>query len=73
MTLNLVKSHYIIFKRNSNTSINKPRLSINSSNLKVVGTTKFLGLTIQSNLKWDTHIKILANKLHKYTSIIFLL
>ena len=72
MTLNLNKSHYIIFKRNKIIPINTPKLNINNSNLEVLETTKFLGLTLQSNLKWDTHIKILANKLHKYASIIFL-
>ena len=72
MTLNIDKSHYIIFKRDRNTPINVPKLNINNSNLEVVENTKFLGLTIQSNLKWDTHIKILTNKLHKYASIIFL-
>ena len=57
MTLNIDKSHNIIFKRNRNIPINVPKPCINNSYLEVVENTKFLGLTIQSNLKWGTHIK----------------
>ena len=38
-----------------------------------VNETTFLGLLIQQNLKWNEHIKLLTNKINKYSSIIFLI
>ena len=73
LTLNIDKSHYIIFKRRRKLPTEIPQLNINNLPLELVEDTKFLGLIVQSDLKWNQHIKILTNKLHKYSSIIYLI
>ena len=73
LTLNLVKSHYMVFHRNKNlvNNLNEAKIIIDSHNLQKLEQTKFLGLILQSNLKWDTHIKNISNKLNKYSGILY--
>ena len=63
----------MIFKRRRKLPTEIPQLNINNLPLELVEDTKFLGLIVQSDLKWNQHIKILTNKLHKYSSIIYLI
>ena len=73
LTLNLQKSHYLIFSRTEKQLQNQiiPPIQINNFNLERVNSTKFLGVILQSNLKWDIHIKNITSKINKYSSIIF--
>ena len=71
LTLNVNKSHYIIFSRRLKEPQNIQSIKINKNNLEQVNETKFLGLILQSNMKWDKHIQILSNKISKYSSILF--
>ena len=72
LTLNITKSHYMIFKRRKKLQENLPQVTINNSNLTLVDNTKFLGLKLQSNLKWDQHIYEISRKINKYSSLIYL-
>ena len=72
LTLNIKKSHCIIFKRQINIPPDLPKVKINNVNIDMVDDTKFLGIIIQSNLKWTLHIQSIKNKLNKYSSIIYL-
>ena len=72
LTLNHAKSHYIIFNRKLNIPLNLEPVIINNITINRVFETTFLGLLVKQNLKWDGHIKLLANKVNKYSSIIFL-
>ena len=71
LTLNLVKSHYIIFSRKKIIG-DTPVLKINENIINKVAETKFLGITLQSNLSWHNHITNITNKLNKYCSILYL-
>ena len=45
-------------------------ISINGENISRVFVTKFLGVLIQANLKWNEHISLLANKLSKTIGVL---
>ena len=72
LTLNVKKSHYLIFSRQKTIPLDIPPVKINENILDLKQSTNYLGLNIQNNLKWDNHIDYLTNKLHKYNSILYL-
>ena len=45
-------------------------ISINKENITRVFQTKFLGVIIQSNLRWNAHISSIANKISKTIGVI---
>ena len=51
---------------------NIPVLKINESVIRKVVETTFLGVTLQANLSWHSHITNITNKLNKYCSILYL-
>ncbi|KAK9878787.1 hypothetical protein WA026_023852 [Henosepilachna vigintioctopunctata] len=65
LTLNVDKTHYVAF---SVTSANRPSfdsISVESTVIKEVTSTKYLGVTIDKNLKWDKHIERLVTNIRK--------
>ena len=72
LTLNLQKSHYIIFSRKLNLDLNLPNLNINNNIIERVSNTIFLGILLENNLSWGTHIKLITSKLHRYCSVLYL-
>ena len=71
LTLNLNKSHYMIFHRLKMIPCNLSTLTINNEEISKVDQTEFLGITLQYNLKWNKHINNISNKLNKYSSIFY--
>ena len=73
LTLNLQKSHYIIFHRHKLTgnNLNATPLILNDCILENLQHTKFLGVTIQNNLKWNLHIKNISSKLNQLSGILY--
>ena len=71
LTLNINKSHYIIFSKKQNTYID-PTLKINNKTISQVNETKFLGLTLYYNLKWNKHIHNITLKISRLNSILYL-
>ena len=71
LTLNVTKSHYIIFSRKQNAYIG-PNLEINNKEISQVNETKFLGLTLYYNLKWKKHIQNITLKISRLNSILYL-
>ena len=70
LSLNIGKTHYMIFcSRRRNTNINS-KLSINNIELECVEQTKFLGVIIDSTLKWDKHISTVKSKVSRGLGII---
>ena len=63
LTLNLDKTAYIYFGNSRNES--KPDLDIDSTTLKPAATAKFLGLWLDEDLNWNTHVTKLINKLKR--------
>ena len=45
-------------------------ISINRENITRVYETKFLGIIIQANLKWNIHIGMIKNKIAKSIGVI---
>ena len=60
LSLNITKTNYIIFKKAKKVKFNHD-LYIDKNKIVRVTETKFLGITIDSNLYWKPHINRLSN------------
>ena len=69
LSLNVEKTHYMVFTKRQNLKVNVP-LQIMNVNIKQVDCTKFLGVHIDSHLKWSEHIKFIKNKIAKGLGIL---
>jgi len=70
LSLNINKTNYVIFNKNytENESIapeEKPEIKFGNDIIEQKPHVKFLGLTIDENLKWNNHCISLYNKLSK--------
>ena len=61
----------MIFSRKQNTYIG-PGLKINNKEISKVNETKFLGLTLYFNLKWNKHIHNITLKISRLNFILYL-
>ena len=66
LSLNVKKTNYILF---GNKNLPNIDIFINKQIINRVYETKFLGVIIQSNLKWHAHIRLLLNKISKTLGI----
>lgn len=62
LTLNTKKTHFVDFSKATNNS--NLILSINSEKIEQKNYTKYLGMIIQSDLKWNKHINDVIKKLN---------
>jgi hypothetical protein len=67
LSLNIKKTNYILFGNKKHPDIS---LSINNEKIERVYQTKFLGVIIESHLKWNAHITTVANKISKTIGIL---
>ena len=67
LSLNISKTSYIIF---GNKKFNNVNLFINNTALDRQYDTKFLGVILSSNLKWNKHVAVVSNKFSKNLGII---
>ena len=70
LALNESKTKYIIFHKRSNKPPDNFQIMINGVELERVNNTKFLGVLIQENLMWDTHINYICNRVSKATALL---
>ena len=76
LLLNIKKSNYVIFRPYQKKLNYDPQVNIfdNESNKKVTlerkNFIKYLGLLIDENLSWKTHIHSVANKISKTIGLI---
>jgi hypothetical protein len=72
LSLNIKKTNYILFC-SSNKKIDNKGLDIFIDNTKIeqVTKSKFLGVIITDNLKWNEHIKTISCKISKNIGVIF--
>jgi len=70
LSLNLNKTCYILFgtKQRITTQL---KLYINGKEIQNTEFCKYLGIFIDCDLKWQTHINYVHNKLLKFTSIFY--
>ena len=73
LTLNYEKSHFVLFSRKKRIQNNIQPIKINDINITQVHSTVFLGVTLQDNLSWKTHINQIINKLNKFAGILYLI
>ena len=68
LTLNINKTKAMTFHLKS--SNNNIKLKINRNEIEYIDTFNFLGLTINSQLKWKKHIDVISTKITKVIGII---
>lgn len=71
LRINLSKTCFIIFGPKIRTNTINIQLIINENEILRVDSTKFLGITICSNLSWAEHILNISNKISKNLGIMY--
>ena len=71
LTINLNKSHYMIFHRSRLEDCDKKDVIIQDRIISHVTSTKFLGVIIDDKLKWNLHIIYMKNKIAKSNGILY--
>ena len=69
LSLNVLKTHYMVFTHR-NKLINDIDVKIHDVHIPRVYATKFLGVQIDAQLTWKTHIEYTCKKLSKYVGIL---
>lgn len=67
LTLNVAKTHYVIFTAKNKKISNFPPLTINNVAINKSDNAKYLGLTLDSRLTWIAHINKIKSKLKSLT------
>ena len=70
LSLNVEKTHYMIFRLSRNRIINDTDIRINGQIVARVACTKFLGVLIDEKLSWANNIKSIKMKIAKGTGIL---
>ena len=70
MSLNVDKTHYIVFTSRKNNVLRNQDIIINGCKINEVVVTKFLGVLIDNNLTWKYHIDHLCSKVSKNIGIL---
>ena len=70
LSLNIKKTHFIIFKSRGKKSNQHVSIIINNQEIEQVKCTKFLGLYIDDEFTWKYHIDQVASKISKMTGIL---
>ena len=74
LSLNVKKTKYSFFHKPSKKDdipLVLPKLNINNSEIARTESIKFLGVLLDENLSWKTHIKYIENKISKNIGILF--
>ena len=69
MSLNIDKTHFMIFKPKRKKYAASGDIVINGSTINEVDSTKFLGVLIDNNLSWKPHINLICSKIAKNIGI----
>ena len=69
LSINVSKPHYMVFHR-SRRKLDKEDILLDTTIIKQVTFTKFLGIIIDDKLKWIHHISYIKNKISKGMGII---
>ena len=74
LSLNTDKTKYVLFhkaKSKDNLPLVLPDLFINDVKIKSENSMKFLGVMIDENVTWKTHVELVENKISKSIGILF--
>ena len=70
LSLNIKKTKFMVF-HTPQRIVNYPVLKLNNVNIEKVSQFNFLGVVINSTLKWDKHIAHISLKISRATDVIF--
>ena len=70
LSLNIKKTKFMVF-HTPQRRVNYPALKLNNVNIERVSQFNFLGVVINSTLKWDKHIAHISLKISRATGVIF--
>ena len=70
LALNVNKTHYVIFRPGRSNLTSQVPLMLNGTVVKLEKSTKFLGVILDSRLKFCEHITYINNKIAKNTGIL---
>ena len=70
LSLNVKKTHYMIFTPPRNKINHTVDIKIDNSLIEKVDHTKFLGVIVDSKLSWKQHVVYIKGKIHKSIGII---
>ena len=70
LSINIKKTHYIIFSSKNKIIDDNQQVKINSEPIERVYYTKFLGVFLDSNLNWKKHIEYVSKKISKSIGIL---
>ena len=71
LSLNLKKTHFIIFRKKRQKVLLSEELVINNVNIDMVDNTKFLGVFIDQNLSFHKHIHYIKGKVSRGIGILY--
>ena len=69
LSLNSSKSYFQIYSNLRNTANIDLKIAINGAEIKRKYSVEYLGVTVDENLKWDSHINNVANKISRNLGI----
>ena len=70
LSLNVKKTHYMVFRSKQRLSYSDNCLYMNNEAINVVEHTKFLGVTVDSQLTWQKHISVTKGKVARGIGVI---
>jgi len=70
LSLNVARTHYMIFRSKNRKIDTHDVLRINGTAIELVNSTKFIGVMLDSTLKWEPHIQHVKSKIAKGVGII---
>ena len=70
LSLNIEKTNFMIFRSNRRNISCNSDLTISGSSIKYTEHAKFIGILLDSNLKWDKHIATIKTKLARGLGIL---
>lgn len=70
VSLNIEKSNYVIFHAPQKKTTFQVNLSLHNIPLKQESTTKYLGILIDENLNWKSHISYIESKIKRGVGVI---
>ena len=63
LSLNVKKTHYMLFSATSNAHVNNMQISIDMNSIEQKHVVTFLGMQIDDKLTWEHHISMVRSKL----------
>lgn len=70
LSLNVAKTKFMIYQKPGKTIIDKLSLKFNDTDIEQVKSFKFLGLTMDQDMSWKTHISQVTSKLRQTVGIL---